>query len=246
MRLTFTVSSIMHALSISVIIPTYNESGYLAQTIAHLKSQTSDYQQIEIIVVDVSEDEETAASVAQEELRLFRKKEFRGRKYASLNFGASKAQGDFLLFLDADTLLPERFDELINEIFARKETVGGAFEFSFQEPAFGLLIIKWLNRLRYRMDGCYFGDQAVFCRRDTFQKVGGYPKEALMESAFFCRKLRKEGRLKLIKATIKTSGRRFLENGIASVFFFDLRVWIKFLLGRRLQKESKRYWPIAE
>jgi hypothetical protein len=80
--------------------------------------------------------------------------------------------------------------------------------------------------MRYRVDGLYFGDQGIFCLKSAFEELGGYPKEPLMEAAFFCRVMKKYAKMRLIKASIISSSRRFERGGVWIVFFKDLLIWM--------------------
>ena len=150
-------------------------------------------------------------------------------------------ESEVVLFLDADTLLPKGFDEKIRNVLQRKGIVGGAFEMRFETPDFKLQVLSILNSIRYRIWKTYYGDQAIFCLRDQAHKVGGFP-EALMEAAHFCRALSKSGRLVLIKERVITSPRRFVENGFWNVLWFDVRMWIRFVLNLDLKQHRSNYW----
>lgn len=69
----------------------------------------------------------------------------------------------------------------IDQVLAKAEVVGGAFEFLFAERAWSLRILTVLNRLRYRMTRNYYGDQGLFVRAETFRRLGGFRDAALME-----------------------------------------------------------------
>jgi len=228
--------------NLSIIIPTLNEIDYLHETISHTFNAAHDPDNLEIIVVDSRSSDGTVESVNSLKCKTYCQPEFIHKKYENLNFGLAKSLGNTILFLDADTLLPEKFDLLVEEILQDSKVVGGAFEFDFREQGFLLWIIRTVNRIRYRMDQSYFGDQAVFCQKSIASKVGGFPEKALMESAYFCKELQKEGKLRLIKQPIKTSPRRFLEHGTLKVMWFDVRMWIRFLLGMDVQKFGEKYW----
>lgn len=160
----------------------------------------------------------------------------------SLNYGLKMATGDVVLFLDADTLLPEHYDKSIVEVMGNDTVIGGAFEFSFRKPDWKLWLLTIANRIRYRFGKVYYGDQAIFSRRHILNKIGGVPEEALMESAFLCKSLRSEGKLALIKPGISTSPRRFQEHGFLKVAWFDLNMFIRFNLGLPVSGYAKKYW----
>lgn len=227
---------------ISVIVPTLEEEGYIRKTVTDVLAKAENPQKIEILVIDAGSADGTLKSVRDLDVQIFSKPEFAFKKYKSLNFGIEKAKGDVLLFLDADTILPRAFDKYVNDTLQDGKIVGGAFEFSFEKPDLKLFFLQTVNRLRYRLEQTYYGDQAVFCRKEAAQRVGGYPEQTLMESAFFCSRLLKVGKLKLVKKPIKTSGRRFNEKGFFRVFWFDFSMWVRFMLHLPVDQFGKNYW----
>ena len=229
-------------MKLSIVIPTLNEVDFLKDTITHLLRMAHEPDQLEILVIDAGSTDDTLESIASINCRTYSQPDFIYKKYQSLNFGLEKSSAEIVLFLDADTLLPDNFDLLISTTLTESKVVGGAFEFDFIEQGLFLWIIRTANRVRYRLDQSYFGDQAIFCRKEIASKIGGFPGKALMESAYFCNALRQEGKLRLIKKAVRTSPRRFVEHGIFKVMWFDVRMWIRFLLGLDVQKFGRRYW----
>jgi len=143
--------------------------------------------------------------------------------------------------LDADTLLPRNFDAIILKILTRKNTVGGAFDMRFVDADLKLQVLSYLNSLRYRIWKTFYGDQAIFCRREAAIQVGGFP-DTLMEAAHFCKSLKKQGGLKLSNKVVKTSARRFNENGFWNVLWFDVKVWVRFVFQMDLKTQHISYW----
>ncbi len=164
-----------------------------------------------------------------------------GRSYL-LNKAAKIAQGQVFLFLDADSKVPEGFDQDIITALSKKGIAGGAFEFKLDGPQFGLRVVECINRIRYRIWPRYYGDQGVFVRREDFFKIGGYPDVGLMETSDFCVALSKVGRLYLVKKPMVTSARRFLSGGIYRVLAFDIRMWWRNLIGQDTEQFAREYW----
>ena len=227
---------------ISIVIPTLNEAEQLNAIIAHTKRQAFAPAELEIMVVDAGSTDGTLSTINDNHILQFCKPEYALKKYKSLNYGVEQATSDILLFLDADTLLPKHFDLSIKEALTHTHVVGGAFEFSFQKPDWKLRLLTLINRIRYRFGNIYYGDQAIFARRQTLVEIGGVPEEALMEAAYLCRSLRKRGKLKLIKPGIETSPRRFNEYGFFKVAWFDINMFIRFNLGLPVSGFANKYW----
>ncbi|MEQ8357965.1 MAG: TIGR04283 family arsenosugar biosynthesis glycosyltransferase [Cytophagales bacterium] len=224
---------------LSVIIPTLNEEKYILPCISNVlkNAQTT----IEIIVVDAGSDDNTLELLRDKSIELVSDKNFRGRKYLSLNTGASISSGDILLFLDADTILPKNFDQLIFKS-VKSGYSAGAFNLKFAQAGFWLKVIAFLNSLRYRISKNFYGDQGIFCTRSFFYEIGAFPELDIMEAARFCRKAKKKSKLKLLKASVFTSDRRFRKQGFLKVFFSDLKILIKDQLNMELKKEAHNYW----
>ena len=227
-------------MSITIIIPTLNEAEYLANTIEQIrKNSCTEY---EIIVADSGSTDGTCDIAKSSGVKLVNYEGSAIGKASVLNQAAAFASGEVLFFLDADTLVPYEFDKSIATVLLDQGVVGGAFEFSLDGPEFGLRVVEFINRTRYRIRQRYYGDQGVFVRAESFKRVGGYPNISLFESAHLCKNLRKVGNLKLIEKEIKTSPRRFLDGGIYRVLLRDIKLWFLDLTGLPVDKYASTYW----
>ena len=231
---------------LSIIIPALNEEQYISSTLNKIEENISKGSAYEIIVIDAGSKDRTLNILKGFDCKVEVKTAFKGRKYESLNYGASIATGDILLFLDADSFVPNEFDLQIEEVLKKRGVVAGAFEYQAENESIEFRIIQLINRLRYRVDGLYFGDQGIFCLRNSFEDVGGYPEEPIMEASFLCRKLRRAGKMNLIKSSIITSTRRFDSSGVWHVFFSDMIIWMRFLLRMDIKKYAPAYWKHNE
>lgn len=229
-------------MDLSIIIPTLNEARYIARTLKQIDSHKSGQYTLEIILVDAGSNDATVETTKPMVDILVENESLKGLKYKSLNEGASKASGDCLLFLDADSLVPDQFDHLIIGKLRSSEVVGGAFEFKMDEKGLVYRVIEWINRLRYRIDKRYFGDQGIFCTRKVFDKVKGFPEKPIMEAAYFCKALSKEGKLTLIGDQLTTSARRFKEGNPFRVFGKDAWIWMQYTLGLCVDRYGPKYW----
>ncbi|WP_420317354.1 glycosyltransferase [Ekhidna sp.] len=228
---------------LSIVIPTLNEEKYLRHTILHTLAKAKNPQQIEILVIDAGSKDQTLDSIQDlAEIKAFQKPTFALKKYESMNFGFNQASGEVILFLDADTLLPAHFDSLIIRYLQDKKAIGGAFEFAFESPDWKLQLVTLANRIRYRFGKVFYGDQAVFVRKESLAQIGGVPKEPLMETAYMCQSLSKRGKLKIVRPALKTSPRRFKTHGFFKVAWFDLNMIIRFNLGLSVSNYASIYW----
>lgn len=229
------------ALGISIIIPTLNEASYLRHTVKHALSVADNKDHLELIVIDAGSNDCTLETIEDLHCTAISRPDFKLHKHESLNYGMEVAQHEIVLFLDADTLLPESFDFHILRALQQKGVVGGAFGMRFSDPDIKLWLLSMLNSCRYHLWKTFFGDQAIFCRKEVAIGVGGFP-DSLMEAAHFCKSLLKEGKLRLLENKVSTSPRRFQENGFWKVLWFDVRMWIRFIFDLDLKKPKARYW----
>jgi rSAM/selenodomain-associated transferase 2 len=132
-----------------------------------------------------------------------------------MNAGATVAQGDVLLFLHADTRLPPGCAAPLARALGDPDAVGGRFDVRLDASGLAYRIIERAISLRSRLTGVATGDQAIFVRRDVFERLGGYPPLPLMEDIALCRALKRAGRLVALRETVLTSARRWQRDGVA-------------------------------
>jgi glycosyltransferase involved in cell wall biosynthesis len=230
-------------IKLSIIIPTLNEADYICRTLNSINSNKFYVYNPEIIVVDSDSTDNTTDIARPLVDKLIRLKPSSSGKWQALNKGAESSSGEILLFLDADTVVPKDYDKEIENVFINRNIVGGAFEFALDGREFGLRVVELINRGRYRVRHSFYGDQGVFVRSDIFFKSGMFPKKRLFETSELCRKLRKFGKLQLIKKPVLTSPRRFIEGGIYRVLLNDTKLWILNKFKTYSDKKSAdSYW----
>lgn len=232
-------------MNLSVIIPTFNEADTIKQTIMAVYER-SVKTPFEVIVVDCGSSDGTLRRIGHQQVVTLTNQRLKGKKCRSLRMGTNIAQGDVLLFLDADTLVPPAYDAAIEKALLNSRVVGGAFEFALDKQSFPLFLVTLVNRIRYRFRKRFYGDQGVFVRREAYLKAGGWPERSLLESAYLCKNLQKWGKLKLLSQPMITSSRRFTEGGVWRVFLHDIRIWLMDLLGMDVEKFGQAYWAKNE
>jgi rSAM/selenodomain-associated transferase 2 len=194
---------------ISVIIPTYNEEKALPATLARLSSQAGDY---ELIVVDGGSSDRTCEIArAQPRARLLTAQKGRA---SQMNAGAIGARGEWLLFLHADTLLPEGALQGLNALEANTSIEAGGFRHRFSGEDWRLRLISSIDNLRARVTRIIYGDQAMFVRRTLFERLGGFPEQAFLEDIVFCQRLKQVSRPRLLEQHVITDSRKFVQMGI--------------------------------
>jgi glycosyltransferase involved in cell wall biosynthesis len=234
---------------ISVVVPTLNEAAHLAPTLDALHAGAVDGPVHEVVVSDSGSRDQTLRVARHREARLAVPAAPLENRAAACNQGARMATGEVLLFLDADVALPRGWDRAVAAAL-RPGVVGGAFELTFDtdEGSAGhasraaLHRVERINRLRYRCSRHFYGDQALFVRRDAFRAAGGFPELPVLESAHLCKALKRRGRLVLLPLAVRASARRFVAGGVARVFLLDLVLWAGFALHLPPHRLGRRYW----
>ena len=193
---------------LSVVVPSLDEAANLARLLPDLRRAWPD---AEIIVADGGSRDGTPDVVkGQAGVRLLEGARGRARQ---MNAGARQAGGDVLLFLHADTRLPDGAPGAIAAALADPAVVGGRFDVRFDSRRRVLGMVAWFMNVRSRATSICTGDQAIFVRRAAFEAVGGYPDIPLMEDIELCRRLRARGRLAALRARVTTSARKWEREG---------------------------------
>ncbi len=220
---------------ISIIVPVWNEASIIRPFLIHLRAIAP---ASEIIVVDGGSDDETARlSRSLADLFLTSKK---GRA-RQMNAGAARASGGILWFVHADSIVAAGAIGEIERALCDPRNAGGSFRLRFVQPALVYRISDSLGNLAIDLFGIALGDHGIFCRRDLFEKMGGYPDVPLMEDAEFYRALRRHGRVRQLPCEIVTSPRRYESLGpyrTTSIYAFIL---LLYLLGLPLTRLDRIY-----
>jgi len=172
---------------ISIIIPVYNETRSINRTIDNVRS-VKHGSNVEIIVVDGAEQRNTLKVIKDGKVKKIVSKKGRG---AQMNAGALRAKGGILLFLHADTYLPENALDLIEETLSGSKVKGGAFTIRFDRinPLFRAFM--FIHDLRSHITRIPYGDQAIFIEKEVFDQIGGYNDYPLFEDVDLMERMKK-------------------------------------------------------
>jgi len=209
---------------ISIIIPTLNEESTLASTIKTVQGGEG----IEIIVVDGGSSDSTLEVAHSLEVKIVSSN---GGRAGQMNAGARESCGSLLLFLHADTALPAGYDSCIRRILSDRSIVAGAFRLAIDAPGISFRIIEYGANLRSKYFHLPYGDQALFMRRQDFNRAGWFPEIALLEDFSLIRKMQKLGRVALAPLAVKTSARRWLRQGIFYTTILNQLILIAYIIG---------------
>jgi rSAM/selenodomain-associated transferase 2 len=192
--------------SISIIIPVRNEAENLRQLLPELVATGC-----EVIVVDGGSSDDSQQAVTEAGAQWL---EAEPGRATQMNRGAAIAQGNILLFLHADTQLPEGFQDWISPSLDRSGVVAGAFGLAIDGPGWGLRLVEWGVALRSQWGQLPYGDQGLFVRRSVFEDSGGFPLLPIMEDFVWVDRLRKQGRIAIVPVAVVTSARRWQALGV--------------------------------
>lgn len=223
-------------ISLSVIVPTLNEAQGI---VAHLAAlQPLRRRGSEVIVVDGGSSDDTAALAAPLADKVI---SARCGRASQMNAGASRARGDVLLFLHADTRLPESADLLLANALADEGIVWGRFDVAIGGAHPLLPVIAWFMNRRSRITGIATGDQALFMRREAFATVGGFPDLPLMEDIALSGSLKCLRRPLCLSECVTTSGRRWEQRGVLRTIVLMWRLRTRYWLGADPGRLARAY-----
>ncbi len=212
-------------MKLSIIMPVLNEAGGIVAALDALQPLRA--RGVEIIVADGGSNDST--------LELARPRADvvitapRGRAL-QMNAGAAAATGAVLIFLHADTHLPDDADRLVINGVARTGRSWGRFDVRIDGGGLLALISSAMNA-RSRITGICTGDQAMFVTRAAFDEVDGFPSIALMEDLALSAKLKRIGPALALRAKVTTSGRRWQTNGVFRTVLLMWRLRLAYALG---------------
>jgi rSAM/selenodomain-associated transferase 2 len=214
---------------LTIVLPVLNEAAIIVaalQALAPLRARGA-----EIIVADGGSRDGTARLAEPLATRVItvRRGGGGGGRGAAMNAGAALGAGDALVFLHADTALPDDADRLIAAALSHR--AWGRFDLRIAGRHPLLAVVARMINLRSRLTGVATGDQAIFVSRAAFEKVGGFPDLPLMEDIATSRRLKRLCRPFCIATPAVTSGRRWERNGVLRTILLMWRLRLSYYLG---------------
>lgn len=225
-------------MKLSVIVPALNEETNVHPTLSALR-ETARGRPFELLVVDGGSTDETVARTKRWADQVLQAS--RGRAL-QMHRGALAAAGDILLFLHADTRLPEGWFESLERVWnGGKPPAAAAFRLALDAQGWRYRLIERASAFRARLTGVPLGDQAISVRRELYFSVGGFPNVPLMEEYYLLRKLRNHGRVELIDRPVLTSARRHQRNGPIRQGLRNNLITALFLCGMAPERLARLY-----
>ena len=222
------------AQNLSIIIPALNEAATIESTLSAL--QGGDH--LEVIVVDGGSTDGTVDLARSRGAKVIQTRPGKSRQ---MNCGAKAAKGEVLVFLHADTRLPDDFLRLILAALAQPGVVAGAFRLSIDSRAAGIRFVERMASVRSRYLQLPYGDQALFMKKSIFEAIGGYVDVPIMEDFILVRCLRRTGKIAILPAAVVTSSRRWQHFGILKTWLVNQMIVIAYYLGISPERLARWY-----
>ena len=240
-------------MAVSIIIPTLNEAEALPQTLENLQRLSP--APLDVVVADAGSVDATPVLARDADVTLL--SDLPKGRAGQMNAGAAAAKGDILCFLHADTIVPEDFVTLAEQILRDERTALAGFVSVMRGPS-GVrrvttahnFIKTWYAPLLFRpisfFRGCrlLFGDQVMICRRADFDAIGGWdPDQAIMEEADLCLRMVRggRGRVRQVPRKVWSSDRRVAEWGFWRANFTYLYVGLMWGFGASSARLAEHY-----
>jgi rSAM/selenodomain-associated transferase 2 len=209
---------------ISVIIPTLNEADHIAAAIASIGHGNN----TQIIVADGGSSDDTVSIAESHGATIIESSRPRSRQ---MNQGADAATKDILMFLHADTRLPENFDKTVFLTLQQPGVAAGAFELRIDAHGAVLRFIEYVANRRSRYLKMPYGDQAIFMLSEVFHQMGGFPDMPIMEDFELIRRLQRKGDVVTVSEPVVTSARRWLNHGILKTTLINQLIVLCYYMG---------------
>lgn len=211
--------------SVSIIVPMLNEIEQLPDLFEQLRFWQD--RGCEVIIVDGGSQDGSAAAATHAGFRVIEAEPGRGRQ---MNAGARAACGDALLFLHADTRLPDDADRAVTHALTQGQ-IWGRFDLRIEGRPLMLKLVSAMVNLRSRYSGIATGDQAIFVRRAIFAALGGFVEQPLMEDIELSGRLKALAPPACLSARVTTSGRRWETRGVWRTIFLMWRLRLAYWQG---------------
>lgn len=224
---------------LSVIVPALDESASLGALLGDLALVRIPH---EVIVVDGGSADDTIAVAERCGASVVHAKRGRG---SQLRAGAGVSRGALLCFLHADTRLPAEARDAL-EAFAMRQSgsvAAWSFRLRIDGRRWGYRLVEWSVNARSLLFSLPYGDQGLLIGRELYDRVGGFADVPLMEDVLIARALRSVGGIRLLRAAIVVSPRRWEREGIARRSVRNLWLLARFLAGASPAVLARTYRP---
>ncbi len=228
---------------LSIVVPVLHEAETINLFIEHIRA-LGKKEYYEIIIVDGDPDRDTLNAIKDQDVIKTISPQGRARQ---MNAGAAVAKGEVLLFLHADTKLPQSALKKIREVLEGSRYIGGAFDLELDTPKRILRFIAWTARVRVRLTHIPYGDQAIFMRRDYFNAIGRYKEIPVMEDVELMERIKRlGGKICILRDPVKSSPRKWIRDGIFYTTFRNHVIRILYSLGVSPDRLANLYYKTVK
>lgn len=221
---------------LSIIIPTLDEAPHIAATLESLGELRR--RGNEVIVVDGGSRDATVVAARGLADRVISSAAGRAEQ---MNTGARAAAGDVFLFLHADSRLPPDADRLVCQGLAACNLVWGRFDVRIAGSHPVLRLVDSMMNLRSRLTRICTGDQGIFVQREAFERIGGYPRQELMEDIAISVLLRRVSAPLRLRERCLTSARRWESQGVLRTVMLMWWLRLQYALGVAPARLARAY-----
>ena len=218
---------------VSIIIPTLNEAENIEATLEHIH-HSANGRNIEVIISDGGSNDLTVDIASRSQCRIIKGNSGRAQQ---MNRAAQQASGHLLLFLHADTRLPDDWFYAVRRI-----DKWGFFPLKLSGSHWLLRIIERAITLRSRLTRIAGGDQALFFSRSYFDFIGGYSNIPLMEDIAICKKARRAAKPEIPPHAVITSSRRWESKGIVRTVVLMWLLRLGYFAGLSPERLHRLYY----
>lgn len=223
--------------AIAVVVPALDEAHNLQRLLPDLARR---WPEAEVVVVDGGSRDATVEVLRRHAgVQCLASAPGRARQ---MNAGARATAGELLVFLHADTGLPEGALEAVQAAMQDPRVVGGRFDVAFDSPRAIMRVTAALMNVRSRLSGIATGDQTIFVRRSVFEALGGFPEIPLMEDVEFSRRLKRQGRLACLRLRVTTSARKWEREGPLRTVLLMWTLRLLYVLGASPRRLHRWYY----
>jgi rSAM/selenodomain-associated transferase 2 len=194
--------------TLAIVMPVLNEAPRLAAALQALQPLRT--RGVQLIVVDGGSSDDSVAVAQSGADTVLSAPRGRG---AQMNVGALASTAELLIFLHADTQLPDQADALVRRALRPRRAAWGRFDVHIDSAVSLLRVVGWAMNLRSRWTGIATGDQAIFVKREVFVQLGGFADQPLMEDIDLCTRLKQHSPPVCLSQQVITSGRRWERHG---------------------------------
>ena len=224
---------------LAVIVPVFNEAAVIESALARLAAVRARGSMV--IVVDGGSTDSTVELARPHADSVLHSERGRAQQMNAGVRAAIEGGADVLLFVHADSELPDAADRLIEAALQTSGRAWGRFDVRIDGQEWMLKVVAAMMNWRSRLTGICTGDQAIFVTRQAFEQLAGFAPIALMEDIEFSKRAKAVSWPAAISARVVTSERRWLRHGIWRTIVLMWRFRLAYFFGADPQLLAQRY-----